>query len=90
MPAVVSVSDAINSPRLPSIKAIMGAKKKPLDRLGWPTPVSTPAAVGADGARSVVRSVAPPVAKAEGVKIEDAGGDSADKVVAILAERGLV
>ncbi len=46
--------------------------------------------VGADGARSVVRSVAPPVAKAEGVKIEDAGGDSADKVVAILAERGLL
>ena len=33
LPAVVSVSDAINTPRLPSIKAIMGAKRKPLETL---------------------------------------------------------
>src|ERR671914_396901 len=31
MPAVISVGDAINEPRYPSLKAIMGAKKKPLD-----------------------------------------------------------
>ena len=30
MPAVISVGDAINEPRYPSLKAIMGAKKKPL------------------------------------------------------------
>ena len=30
-PAVISVGDAINEPRYPSLKAIMGAKKKPLD-----------------------------------------------------------
>ena len=87
---MVSVSDAINTPRLPSIKAIMGAKKKPTDRLDVAGAGLDASRVGADGARSVVRSVAPPVAKAEGVKIEDAGGDSADKVVAILAERGLL
>src|SRR5271168_1737340 len=29
-PAVISVGDAINEPRYPSLKAIMGAKKKPL------------------------------------------------------------
>src|SRR4051794_19519558 len=29
MPAVISVGDAINEPRYPSLKAIMGAKKKP-------------------------------------------------------------
>jgi electron transfer flavoprotein beta subunit len=90
LPAVVSVSDAINTPRLPSIKAIMGAKKKPLDKLSSADAGLDEGRVGSAGARSVVRSVAPPVAKAEGVKIEDAGGDSADKVVAILAERGLV
>src|SRR4051812_16237019 len=33
MPAVISVGDAINEPRYPSLKAIMGAKKKPLDKL---------------------------------------------------------
>ena len=30
-PAVIAVGDAINEPRYPSLKAIMGAKKKPLD-----------------------------------------------------------
>ena len=29
LPAVVAVSDAINEPRYPSLKGIMGAKKKP-------------------------------------------------------------
>ena len=31
LPAVISVGDAINEPRYPRLKAIMGAKKKPLD-----------------------------------------------------------
>src|SRR6266699_1412115 len=33
LPAVISVGDAINEPRYPSLKAIMGAKKKPLEAL---------------------------------------------------------
>ena len=33
LPAVISVGDAINEPRYPSLKAIMGAKKKPLDAI---------------------------------------------------------
>ena len=33
LPAVVAVSDAINEPRYPSLKGIMGAKKKPPDTL---------------------------------------------------------
>jgi electron transfer flavoprotein beta subunit len=90
LPVVVSVSDAINSPRLPSIKAIMGAKKKPLERVSAADVGVDAGRVGAAGARSVVRSVAPPEAKAAGVTIEDSGGDSAEKLVAILAERGLL
>ncbi len=34
LPAVISVGDAINEPRYPSLKAIMGAKKKQLDTKG--------------------------------------------------------
>ena len=30
---MIAVGDAINEPRYPSLKAIMGAKKKPLDTL---------------------------------------------------------
>ncbi len=59
LPAVVSVSDAINTPRLPSIKAIMGAKKKPTDRLSAADAGIDAGKVGEAGARSVVRSVAP-------------------------------
>src|SRR5919107_958766 len=33
LPAVISVGDAINEPRYPSLKAIMGARKKPLEAL---------------------------------------------------------
>ena len=32
LPAVVSVSDAINTPRYPALKAIMAAKKKPVEQ----------------------------------------------------------
>ena len=90
LPAVISVSDAINTPRLPSIKAIMGAKRKPLDTVSAGDLGLDTGRVGGDGAQSIVRSIAPPPPKNEGVKIEDAGGDAADKVVAILAERGLI
>ena len=90
LPAVVSVSDAINTPRLPSIKAIMGAKRKPLDTLSAGDLELDVARVGGDGARSVVRSISPPPAKSEGLKIEDAGGDAAEKVVAFLNEKGLI
>ena len=43
LPAVISVGDAINEPRYPSLKAIMGAKKKPLDTTPPATSASTPA-----------------------------------------------
>jgi electron transfer flavoprotein beta subunit len=90
LPAVISVSDAINTPRLPSIKAIMGAKRKPLDTVSAGDLGLDAARAGEGGAQSVVRSISPPPPKNEGVKIEDAGGDAADKVVALLAERGLI
>jgi len=90
LPAVISVSDAINTPRLPSIKAIMGAKKKPLERLSAADTGVDPALVGAAGARCVVRAVSQPPPKQAGLTIEDSGGDAADRVVAALAEKGLI
>ena len=90
LPAVISVSDAINTPRLPSIKAIMGAKKKPTDQVSAADAGIDASRVGEAGAKSVVRSVSPPPAKQEGRRIEDAGGDSADAIVEFLAERGVI
>ena len=90
LPAVVSVSDAINTPRLPSIKAIMGAKRKPLETVSAADLGLDTGRVGGDNARSVVCAISPPPPKAEGLKIEDSGGDSAEKVVAFLSEKGLI
>jgi electron transfer flavoprotein beta subunit len=90
LPAVISVSDAINEPRLPSIKAIMGAKKKPTDRVTMADSGIDASRVGGDGARSVVRSVSPPPQKQDGVRLEDSGGDSVEQIVQFLAEKGVV
>ena len=51
LPAVISVSDAINTARLPSIKAIMGAKKKPLDTISAADAGIDASRVGEAGAR---------------------------------------
>ena len=90
LPAVISVSDAINTPRLPSIKAIMGAKKKPTDVVSAADAGIDSSLVGAAGAKSVVASVSPPPAKDSGQRIEDAGGDSATAIVQFLSERGVI
>jgi electron transfer flavoprotein alpha/beta subunit len=45
--------------------------------------------VGEAGSRTTVRSVAPPAAKSDQVRIEDDGG-AAEKIVDYLAEKRLV
>ena len=90
LPAVISVSDAINEARLPNIKAIMGAKKKPTEKLSAADAGLDTSRVGDAGARSVVRSVSPPPQKQVGRRVEDQGGDSVEEIVAFLAEKGVV
>jgi electron transfer flavoprotein beta subunit len=90
LPAVISVSDAINTPRLPSIKAIMGAKKKPTDVVSAADAGIDTSRVGAEGAKNVVAGVSPPPSKQSGQRIEDSGGDSASAIVEFLAERGVI
>src|SRR5881409_2228444 len=51
LPAVISVGDAINEPRYPSLKAIMGAKKKPLETYATADVGIDASLVGADGSR---------------------------------------
>jgi electron transfer flavoprotein beta subunit len=79
LPAVLAVSDAINTPRYPSLKGIMGAKKKPQE---------TVSAASVDAGTTVV-ALNPPPARGEAVKIED-DGSAAEKIVEFLAEKRLV
>jgi electron transfer flavoprotein beta subunit len=86
LPSVVAVSDAINEPRYPSLKGIMGAKKKPqetlaLDDLGVEADRS-----GESGSRTEVYAVNDPPPRGETRKIED-DGSGAEQVVAFLLER---
>src|SRR6266581_4285537 len=58
-PAVISVGDAINEPRYPSLKAIMGAKKKPLDTKSVADAGIEADRVGYDNARTSVLEINP-------------------------------
>src|SRR5438132_1380432 len=60
LPAVISVGDAINEPRYPSLKAIMGAKKKPLDSKSTGDVGIEADQVGEGGSKTQVLEIAPP------------------------------
>lgn len=91
LPAVISVGDAINEPRYPSLKAIMGAKKKPLETLSVADAGIDASKVGADGSQAVWQASKQPPAKAAGTLIEDEDtAQTVEKIVAWLDERKLV
>jgi electron transfer flavoprotein beta subunit len=89
LPAVVAVSDAINEPRYPSLKGIMGAKSKPQETLSL-TELGVEADRAGDvGSRTEVYALNDPPARGEARKIED-DGNAAQAIVDFLAEKRLV
>jgi electron transfer flavoprotein beta subunit len=91
LPAVISVGDAINEPRYPSLKAIMGAKKKPLQTVGTGDVGIDAALVGAEGSRVECGDFHEPPAKSAGQIIEDEDtNETVEKIVAWLDERKLI
>jgi electron transfer flavoprotein beta subunit len=86
LPAVVAVSDAINEPRYPSLKGIMGAKKKPQDTLSLSDLGVDAAEVGEAGSRTEVYALGDPPARGDTVKFED-DGTGAEKILDFLQEK---
>ena len=86
LPSVVAVSDAINEPRYPSLKGIMGAKKKPQETLALGDLGVEPDRSGESGSRTEVYAVNEPPPRGETRKIED-DGSGAEQVVEFLLER---
>jgi len=87
LPVVVSVTAGVNEPRYPSLKGIMGAKQKPLER-------PTAADLGLDGiggasAGQKVTAVAAAPQRAAGEIIQD-DGEAAKRIVDFLAERKVI
>ena len=83
-PVVIAVSDAINEPRYPSLKGIMGAKSKPQETVSL-------GELGAEGveSRTEVYGLNDPPARGDSKKIED-DGNAAQAVLDFLAEKRLV
>jgi electron transfer flavoprotein beta subunit len=91
LPAVISVGDAINEPRYPSLKAIMGAKKKPLDTKANGDVGIDGGMVGEAGSKTAVLALNAPPAKEAGEIIEDEDtNETVEKIVAWLDERKLI
>jgi electron transfer flavoprotein beta subunit len=89
LPAVVAVSDAINEPRYPSLKGIMGAKSKPQETLSLADLGVEAERAGEAGSKTEVYALNDPPPRGESRKIEDDGA-AADEVVEFLAEKRLV
>jgi electron transfer flavoprotein beta subunit len=91
LPAVISVGDAINEPRYPSLKAIMGAKKKPLDSKSTGDVSIEADKVGESGSQTQVLAINPPPEKQAGEVFEDEDtAETVEKIVAWLDERKLI
>jgi len=89
LPAVVAVSDAINEPRYPSLKGIMGAKSKPQETLSLADVGVEADRAGEAGSKTEVYALNDPPARGDSRKIED-DGSAAEQVVDFLAEKRLV
>ena len=86
LPAVLAVSDAINEPRYPSLKGIMGAKSKPqvtvaLGDLG--------VEAGEGGSKTEVYAIGSPPPRGESRKIED-DGSAAQAILDFLVDKRLL
>ena len=89
LPCIVAVSDAINEPRYPSLKGIMGAKKKPQEMLSAAELGIDGATVGEAGSRTEARALQPPPPRGESTIIEDES-QAAERVLEYLVEAKLV
>jgi electron transfer flavoprotein beta subunit len=89
LPAVVAVSDAINEPRYPSLKGIMGAKSKPQETVSLSDLGVDEGGVGEAGAKTSVLDLGPPATRGDQVKLED-DGSAPQKILDYLNDRRLL
>ncbi len=90
LPALASVTKSANEPRYPSLKGIMGAKKKEIRTLSV-ADLGLTKAVGTDGARTVLIAIATPPVREKGRIVTASDGVSgAAAVVDFLKERQLL
>ena len=87
LPAVVSVTAGVNEPRYPSLKGIMGAKTKPMERFNL-VDLGLDGAGAASAGETIVAVAAAPQ-RAAGAIVKDEG-DAARRIADFLAERKVI
>jgi electron transfer flavoprotein beta subunit len=89
LPAVVAVSDAINEPRYPSLKGIMGAKSKPQETMSLGELGIAAGDVGDPGSKTEVLALGSPPPRGDSRKFED-DGSGAQQILDFLVEKKLI
>jgi electron transfer flavoprotein beta subunit len=89
LPALVSVTDQINTPRYPSFKGIMAAKKKPVETWSIGDLGLDAGQVGLDAAWTRVEAYVARPPRQQGQLVTDAG-DGGERLAAYLAEHKFV
>ena len=90
LPAVITVSDSINEPRLPQMRGIMMAKKKPIEQMDLSSLGISAGDVGGDAPASEVVEFEASQARAAGQKFEGDAAEITAKVVDLLANEANV
>ncbi len=90
LPAVITAQQGLNEPRYPSLKGIMGAKKKPIKDWKASDLGLDPATLGAKGAKVEVVRIDPPAARPPGKIIPGEPQTAAKELVRLLHEEAKV
>jgi electron transfer flavoprotein beta subunit len=90
LPAVVTVSDSINEPRLPQMRGLMLAKKKKIDVMDLAALGTSSDEVGAGSLKSEIAEFMKSQTRTSGQKFEGDPAEITAKVVQLLAEEAKV
>jgi len=91
LPALVSVAKGINEPRYPSLKGIMGAKKKEIKALSLADIGAEAGRYGEAGSKTFVESFTPVGARQKGTLVEVSDGkEGAQKIMEFLIEKKVI
>jgi electron transfer flavoprotein beta subunit len=91
LPALASVTKSANEPRYPSLKGIMGAKKKEIKALTLADIGVESGKVGDAGSKTKVESIEPVGARAKGTVIQSSDGhEAAQKIMEFLIAKKVI
>ena len=91
LPALISVTKSANEPRYPSLKGIMGAKKKEIKALSLSDVGADASRLGEGGSKTAVEAIAPVGARPKGTVIQSSdAADAARQIVEFLISKKVI